>query len=303
MQIKEPTHIEAFEGWGSAILITAPDRDYLQRISIEFCAEFAVPFGKTEAGIAGSYIQGPDHQIGLVCTIWISGTDSLKLEKIQKELGNRIKFILLPKLGIRIFNWTPTAEAWFQSDEYFSEFSGGFGTMEKKWNRNMYIIPRMGGNLAIETRIGFQRAILGVNFWIYWKNIKEAILLESQIREICQESPNVALISGLIGSGSSPQGSKSLLPYNSEKKLTYAITNLSFCPELRDQLGINSAVPENTACITEIILNGFSLEPILDVARKLGVFLKKQSTILKISTGNYYGKMGAILIPLLDILK
>jgi formylmethanofuran--tetrahydromethanopterin N-formyltransferase len=303
MQINEPTHIEAFEGWGSAILITAPDRDYLQRISIEFCAEFAVPFGKTEAGIAGSYIQGPDHQIGLVCTIWINGTDPLKLEKIRKELGNRIKSILLQKLGIRIFNWTPTADAWFQSDEYFSEFSGGYGKKEKKWDRDMYNIPRMGGNLAIETRIGFQRAILGVNFWIYWKNIKEAILLESQIREICQKSPNVALISGLIGSGSHPQSSKSLPLDNSKKYQIQAITNLSFCPELRDQLGENSAVPDEISCITEIILNGFSLNTILDVSRKLGEFLKKQSAVLKISTGNYYGKMGTILIPLLDILK
>jgi formylmethanofuran--tetrahydromethanopterin N-formyltransferase len=75
-------------------------------------------------------------------------------------------------------------------------------------------------------------------------------------------------------------------------------TNELYCPSLKGRLGRRSRVPEDVNYIPEIVINGIDL-PTVARAMKVGIeSVWDFSEVMKISAGNFEGKLGRYRIDL-----
>ena len=80
-------------------------------------------------------------------------------------------------------------------------------------------------------------------------------------------------------------------------------TNHPYCPSLKKKLGKTSKVPENVNYIPEIVINGVSLQAVKE-AMKAGIEATiNVDGVVKISAGNYDGKLGDYKIYLRELFS
>jgi formylmethanofuran--tetrahydromethanopterin N-formyltransferase len=78
-------------------------------------------------------------------------------------------------------------------------------------------------------------------------------------------------------------------------------TNHPYCPSLRRRLGKDSRVPANVRYIPEIVINGISLDAVKE-AMKAGIEAASEvEGVLRISAGNYGGRLGEFKIHLREL--
>jgi formylmethanofuran--tetrahydromethanopterin N-formyltransferase len=81
----------------------------------------------------------------------------------------------------------------------------------------------------------------------------------------------------------------------------HATINEKFCPTLRDKIE-GSEIPEGVNGVYEIVINGVSEE---SVKEAMGVGIKAAANVpgvVKITAGNFGGKLGKHLIKLYEVL-
>jgi formylmethanofuran--tetrahydromethanopterin N-formyltransferase len=78
-------------------------------------------------------------------------------------------------------------------------------------------------------------------------------------------------------------------------------TNHPYCPSLKEKQGKDSKVPEGVDYIPEIVINGVSLQAVKE-AMKAGIDAALGvDDVVKISAGNYGGKLGDYKIYLREL--
>jgi len=269
---------DVFRGLGASILITGYKREYLEHVAIEFCAYSSLPYGKSEAGIHTflSPEKTPDHRWGVVCSVWVqknSDDEELSSKLLIRFLNERISISLFPKLGIRVFSWTPNPTDFYNCEKELGDFGDGYNRIEEKFERKFLSIPMTGGDFWIELKIGIQPGFLGASLFLFFENVESAADIESKISDFLFKHPNTVQIYGLIASGSKI-GAK-----NINKKDLIISTNENYCPSLKKQIGKESKVPKDVHCITELVLNSFS-KFLLD-------YLKEKRSIISITPISY----------------
>ena len=84
------------------------------------------------------------------------------------------------------------------------------------------------------------------------------------------------------------------------KKLK-ASTNDAYCPTLRAQT--DSALPDGTSAVYEIVIDGFSFESV-QAAMRTGLHAASQCKgVTRIDAGNYGGKLGPHHFHLRDLIE
>jgi formylmethanofuran--tetrahydromethanopterin N-formyltransferase len=79
-------------------------------------------------------------------------------------------------------------------------------------------------------------------------------------------------------------------------------TNHPYCPSLKSRLGKESKVPEGVGYIAEIVFDGISLDAVKE-ATKTGIkAVLDVDGVVRISAGNYGGKLGEHKIQLKELL-
>jgi len=266
---------DVFRGLGASILITGYKKEYLKRIAIEFCAQSSLPYGKSEAGIHTflSPEKTLDHRWGVVCSVWVqknSEDEDLSSKLLIKFLNERISISLYPKLGIRIFSWTPNPVDFYNSEKELSDFGDSYNNIEEKFDRKFLSIPMTGGDFWIEQ-----------NLFLFFENVKSAAEIESKISDFLFSYPNTVQIYGLIASGSK------IGAININKKDLIISTNENYCPSLKKQVGKESKVPDDVNCITELVLNSFSISSLKTTLKFLLKFLKTKKSIINFTPISY----------------
>ena len=80
-------------------------------------------------------------------------------------------------------------------------------------------------------------------------------------------------------------------------------TNHPYCQTLKEKLGAQSKVPEDVKYIPEIVINGASMDAIRK-AMKAGIqSASKVEGVIRISAGNYGGKLGKHRIYLRELFR
>ena len=105
--------------------------------------------------------------------------------------------------------------------------------------------------------------------------------IESKISDFLFKYPNTVQIYGLIASGSK------IGAININKKDLIISTNENYCPSLKKQIGKESKVPKDVHCITELVLNSFSIETLKTTLKSLFNYLKKKRNILNVTPISY----------------
>ena len=79
-------------------------------------------------------------------------------------------------------------------------------------------------------------------------------------------------------------------------------TNHPYCPTLKDKIP-DSKVPAGVNSIPEIVINGMSLEAVKKAMKAAIYAVKDLDGVLRISAGNYGGKLGKHKIYLRELVE
>ncbi len=285
----EDTFIEAFAGIYCRVVITADDEATLRKAAEDSTATPAVVIGRTEGGIE-KYLnmnETPDKRVGAILQFWgeinPKKTFQEALNKFETELSYRIRQDILVKPFTAIFDALPNSEGKLDMMEKVGHCGDGYEWVEKRYGREVIIVPLMVPDFIIERYLGYSRGVMGGNFWIMCDTKQTLIEAGKKALDAINQVDGVVTTFDICSAGSKPE---------THFPKIGPTTNHFYCPSLKAQLGKESKVPEGVGYIGEIVYNGVSLEA-LSKATKAGITaVLDVEGIVRISAGNYEGKLG-----------
>jgi formylmethanofuran--tetrahydromethanopterin N-formyltransferase len=290
----EDTYCEAFDGLFVRMIITAKNERYLRRAAFGATCLPSTVVGRTEGGVEAwlSESETPDQRIGAVVQVWGNAGGKSALEKFEYELSLRIRQGVLVVPTTRIFNaWE--GEEFIDTMRRVGHCGDGYEWVETRFGREMINVPLMMGEWLIERSLGVGKGVAGGNVWFFATS--EDAALEAGERA-------VEAVAGVEGAVTTfdvcSAGSKVETNYPE----IGPTTNHPYCPTLRGKIP-DSRVPEGVVSIPEVVINGVNLEAVeqaMLAAMKAG---SEVEGIVKISAGNYGGKLGKHKIYLRELLE
>jgi len=294
----EDTYSEAFEGIFCRLIVTADDEETLRRAAEDSTATPAIVIGRTEGGIERwlNEDETPDRRKGVLLQFW-GGLDPNKpieesINKFEKELSYRIRQDILVKPFTAVFDALPKADGKLDMMKWVGHCGDGYEWEETLYGRHVIVVPIMVPDFIIERYIGFARGVMGANFWIMCST-KEAVV-EAGVKALraIHSVEGVITPFDICSAGSKP-----------ETKFPWIgpTTNHPYCPSLKERLGKESKVPEGVKYIPEIVINGISMDAVKK-AMKTGIEAALNvKGVVRISAGNYGGKLGKYRIYLREL--
>ena len=294
----EDTYAEAFDGIYCRIIVTADDEEILRKAAEDATATPAVVIGRIEGGIEKwlSEDETPDGRKGAILQFW-GGIDEKKplkdsVKKFEIELSYRIRQDILVKPFTAVFDASLQPVGKLDMMERVGHCGDGYEWEEKRYGRQMIVVPIMVPNFQIERYLGYGIGIMGANFW-YMCKTKEAVMEAGRkALEAIGQIEGVITPFEICSAGSKP-----------ETKFPWIgpTTNHPYCPSLKEKLGPESKVPEGVGYIPEIVINGTTLEAVKK-AMKAGIeAVLSFDEVVKVSAGNYGGKLGKHKIYLKEL--
>jgi len=295
----EDTYAEAFEGIYCRVIVTADDEEILRKAAEDATATPSIVIGRTEGGIEKwlSENETPDGRKGAILQFW-GGIDERKpleesVKKFEIELSYRIRQDILVKPFTALFDASINPTGRLDMMERVGHCGDGYEWEEQRHGRRMIIVPIMVPDFQIERYLGYGIGIMGANFWYMCKTKETVIEAGRKALEAINQIEGVITPFEICSAGSKP-----------ETKFPWIgpTTNHPYCPSLKNRLGAKSKVPEGVGYIPEIVINGISLEAVKK-AMKAGIkAVLTHPDVVKVSAGNYGGKLGKHKIYLRELV-
>ena len=290
----ENTFAEMFPMWAGRVLITAETEKWALT-----AAKTATGFGTSiimspaEAGIESvvSSDKTPDGRVGVIVQIYHRSRLDLKAQMIL-----RIGQCVMTCPTTTAFDALPEAKRRMKVGRSLRFFGDGFQKRDTLYERHVWRIPVMEGEFVVEDRFGAVNAIGGGNFLIMAENHKAGLqAAEESVNAISRLSEKIILPfpGGICRSGSKAGSLKYKLK---------ASTFHQFCPRLKGLLP-DSKVPDNVNSVYEIVIDGLSLDSIKRVMAEGIKAAVKIPGVVRISAGNYGGKLGPYRADLKAVLN
>jgi formylmethanofuran--tetrahydromethanopterin N-formyltransferase len=294
----EDTYAEAFSGVFCRLILTADDEHTLRIAAEDSTATPSVVIGRVEGGIEKwlGESETPDKRKGAVLQFWgglyPKKPFSNSLKKFESELSYRIRQDILVKPFTAVFDALPSAEGKLDMMTRVGHCGDGYEWMEKRSNRKVIVVPLMVPDFIIERYIGYARGVMGANFWVMCKS-KEALRMAGEkALEAIHKVSGVVTPFDVCSAGSKPE---------TRYPIIGPTTNHSYCPSLKPRLGEAFKVPDGVRYIPEIVINGVSMEAV-KAATKAGIeAVLNIDGVVKISAGNFGGKLGVYRINLREL--
>ncbi|MEZ6109434.1 MAG: formylmethanofuran--tetrahydromethanopterin N-formyltransferase, partial [Pirellulaceae bacterium] len=161
-------------------------------------------------------------------------------------------------------------------------FGDGFQISKKLGERRFWRVPVMDGEFLCEDITGVARAIGGGNFIVCGRSQRETLAAVRAAVAAIHGLPDVILPfpAGIVRSGSKVGSKYPQLP---------ASTNHRWCPTLKGQTDSDLHREENA--VYEIVIDGLSEQAIAS-AMAIGIRAASTTGVVRISAGNYGGKLG-----------
>ncbi len=285
----EDSFAEAFKMWGSRLIITAVNN------------RWAMHAARAVTGFATSIIGcGCEAGIGapLAADQTLDGRPGIRILIFTMSKKDMAKHLLL-RLGQCVMT-CPTTACYndLQAEEDLKiggklrHFGDGFQISKLMQTRRFWRVPVMDGEFVIEERFSVQAAVGGGNFLILAESQQSALEAAEAAVEAISAVPNVILPfpGGVVRSGSK---------VGSIYKGQGVSTNTAYCPTIRRQ--VDSALPEGVNAVMEIVIDGLD-ETSVREATRVGIHAACRSGVVRISAGNYGGKLGQYHFHLHKIL-
>lgn len=295
----EDTYAEAFEGLYFRVLVTASDRGTLIRAAEDATATPSVVIGRIEGGIERwvPRKETPDERLGVILQFW-SGIDEKKpldetVRRFYREFSYRIRQDILVKPFTAVFDACPNPIGKIDTLELIGHCGDGYEWIEEQYGREMIIVPIMVPDFKIERFIGYGRGVMGGNFW-YMCRTKKAVL-KAGIKALKAISNIEGVITpfDICSAGSKPE---------TRFPQIGPTTNHFYCPSLKAKIGSESKVPKGVRYIPEIVINGLTLKAVKEAIKAGAEAASSVNGVVRISAGNYGGKLGVHKIFLKELL-
>ena len=294
----EDTYAEAFDGILSRVVVTADYPEILRKAAENATATPAIVIGRIEGGIE-KYLnrqETPDGREGAVLQFW-GGIDENKpleesVKKFEAELSFRIRQDILVKPFTAVFDALSKADGKIAMMERVGHCGDGYEWIEQRYGRDMIVVPLMVSDFLIEKELGYARGVMGANFWFMCKTKQAVMEAGRKALDAIHKVPGVITPFDICSAGSKPE---------TQFPLIGPTTNHPYCASLKTRLGKMSMVPVGVNYIPEIVINGTSMEAVKK-AMKAGIqSASKVDGVVRVSAGNYGGKLGKHKIYLKEL--
>jgi formylmethanofuran--tetrahydromethanopterin N-formyltransferase len=277
------TFAEAFAMKGSRIIITAANEKWAGIAAMEMSG-YATSVIACDAEVAVERTleadETPDGRVGVSVLAFGFDRDSLA-NAIQGRVGQCV----LTTPTTACFNGIEDCpkDKRIQIGGAIRFFGDGLQFSKKLGTRRFWRLPVMDGEFLCEDRFGTVTGVGGGNLIICGTTQAQTLNATEAAVAAMQEVPDIILPfpGGIVRSGSK---------VGSQYKKLKASTNEAYCPTVRPLA--ESDIPDGCNAVYEIVIDGLSPEAV-QAAMKAGLHAAAGSEgILKITAGNYGGKLG-----------
>mgnify|MGYP000032387461 CR=1 FL=1 len=283
----EDTFAEAFGMTAARLIITAQSPTWAM-IAAQAATGYATSVigCDAEAGLERelSPQETPDGRPGVSLLVFAFSRDAL-----QKAVVNRVAQCVLTCATTACYNGLPIDPARsIKVGGALRYFGDGWQLSKYLDGKRYWRIPTMDGEFLCEETFGTVKGVAGGNFLILGRSQEAALAAAEAAVQAIRRVPEVILPfpGGIVRSGSK---------VGSKYKALKASTNDAYCPTLRG--GVASRLPEGVNAVYEIVIDGLSLAAV-EEAMRVGITAACQPGVVRISAGNYGGKLGPYPIPL-----
>jgi formylmethanofuran--tetrahydromethanopterin N-formyltransferase len=296
--IVDDTYAEAFRSIYVEFLITARDSRWVTHaVNAATGHASSTILCDCEAGIdryvgpgADEAFVTPDGRPGAIVQLHVPRFRKDRLEALEHAALARISQNVLTCPTAACFNLIDFAES-FPVGKKIAYFGDGFQKSVECFSRKMWWIPTLGGEFVIDEQFGYSDGLMGGNLWFFGETEDAALAAAEAAVVAVHNCPGVIMPfpGGIAGSGSKA---------GSKYKFMLASTYEKFCPKLVDNPKANTQLPKGVGSVMEIIINGRDLTTIIDATQAAIAASVNTPGLLRISAGNYGGRLGKSFIYL-----
>jgi len=293
----EDTFAEAFDGLFCRIMITARDELRLKRAAYGSTALPMVVVGRGEGGIEKwlSPAETPDERLGAIVQFWTSISEAQPFEaavrKFVKEASYRIRQEILVEPTTCVFNALDSPSR-FDVMDTVGHCGDGYEWEEEYAGRQVINVPIMMPGFRIERYLGYDVGVSGGNLWFMCQDEDSALKAGDKALESVHSVKGVVTPFDICAAGSKPE---------TKYPEIGPTTNHLYVPSLKEKVA-ESKVPEGVRFIPEIVINGVSLAAVRQAMKVSIQAVKDLEGVIKISAGNYCGRLGKHRIYLNELL-
>ncbi|MFX1420470.1 MAG: formylmethanofuran--tetrahydromethanopterin N-formyltransferase [Promethearchaeota archaeon] len=297
MVVIEDTFCEAFEGLVVQLMVTAKDAIFLNRAVNAFTALPSTVFGDAEGGIVRwlSKNETIDGRLGAIVQLWVTGTGKKATVKFYDQLGRRMRQGILVVPTTAVFDYFPSKkDLKFNMMNNVGHCGDGYEEIITIFGRKMISVPiMMGYDFLIEEELTYAKGVMGGNLYLFCNSVDSGIKIGREAVKIIAEIDDVCTTFDVCSAGS-----------KLETKFPEIgpTTNDQYCPTLKIKLPEDeSRVPEGVLSIPEIVFNALNIETIKQTMLKVIQGIINMDGLIRISAGNYGGKLGKFKIHLREL--
>ncbi len=287
------TFAEAFPIKATRLIITADSAAWARTAATVLCGNAtSVIACDVEADIERELIpeETPDGRPGV--SVLAFGFD---LPGLTRSMQSRVGQCVLTCPTTACYNGLPDCpkEKRIRIGGGIRYFGDGFQKSRKLDDRRFWRIPVMDGEFVCEDWFGTVTGVAGGNLLICGTTGAAALRAAEAAVQAIREVPDVALPfpGGIVRSGSK---------VGSRYPKLKASTNDAYCPTLR--VLVTSELPRECQAVYEIVIDGLSFGAVQTAMRQGLHAAAKSEGVLRITAGNYGGKLGKHHFQLKDLL-
>jgi formylmethanofuran--tetrahydromethanopterin N-formyltransferase len=286
----EDTFAEAFKMRAARAIVTAETAGWARTAATLATGYATSVIGcDAEAGLEADVppSETPDGRPGVSFLVFGFTTEAL-----GKALVNRVGQCVMTCPTTACFNGLAPGEESVKVGGLLRFFGDGHQASKKLDGRRYWRVPVMDGEFLCEDTFGVKRAVAGGNFLILATDQAAALgAAEAAVRAIRAVAGVILPFPGGIVRSGSKVGSR--------YKALKASSNDEYCPTLRGQG--KSRLPPNAHAVYEIVVDGLDVGAV-EAAMRVGVRAACGPGVVRISAGNYGGKLGQYPLHLHRIL-
>jgi formylmethanofuran--tetrahydromethanopterin N-formyltransferase len=290
----EDTYAEMFSMWAGRILITAANEKWAL-IAARTASGFAssIIMSPAEAAVEGlvSSNKTPDGRPGAIIQIYHSSRGDLK-----HQMGLRIGQCIMTCPTTAAFDGLPKAKRRINVGRSLRLFGDGFQKTGEVAGRKVWRIPVMEGEFVIEEDFGIMKAVASGNMIILARDWEAALKASEDAKDAITKKVRGVIMpfpGGLCRAGSKVGSVNYKLP---------ASTSHQYCPTIKTLVS-DSKVPDEVNSVYEIVINGLNQRVVKEAMAEGIKAAIKVPGILKITAGNYGGKLGPFKGVLKEVLN
>lgn len=277
----EDTFAEAFPMTAVRVVVTAETVGWA-RIAAQAATGYAASVigCDAEAGVERELTadETPDGRPGVALLFFGFSRDN-----VQKAVVNRVAQCVLTCATTACFNGLDGDPGkTIRVGGMLRYFGDGWQISKLLDGKRYWRMPTMDGEFLCEDVFGTVKGVGGGNFLILGETQTSALAAAEAAVAAIRTVPGVIMPfpGGVVRSGSK---------VGSKYKALKASTNDAYCPTLRGV--VNSALPDGVNAVYEIVIDGLDLGSV-EKATRVGVEAACRPGVVKITAGNYGGKLG-----------